>query len=480
MFDIIDKKGGMLMSWKDKLGNVVKQAGNYLENTNLKEKMVEMKDRTVDKMKGIDNPEHYTAPNGFTLFKIPVAISTAEITRTLEKIEPFSLKEQDKIVDAYVRLMSLLADKEMIKDAIIATMKKTYLIVWTNKDRLFVVHKEHYKMFTREMMHTFKIEDTGTFGMHFLLNEYRFTGSEKSKIYHFIRNYCHENTKAYQFTPYLPISKNLNYYEQFKYGKLSKENEAIEENKQLSILFEPYEFPLVSIFANHLGVQYIVVLTTEKRFFLINQKEYTIVNISDVKQMKLMNKGVFSSEFYMDNYYFTGCGPEHSVFRLIQYFQNKEEYENVTKAYLEENQALIKFPFQNAVFFQTPSGEGIVFSEDGKNFLICYGSNKMEMYSKSDLDHYDLILDIGVIKEDIWANNQTALTEKKTISKEEAILHYDKIRVCLFLKNQKKPSLEIPLMLMKRVIYKDVEQITKAGSSITKDLLDRLDQLYQS
>lgn len=480
MFDIMDKNGGMWMSWRDKLGNVVKQAGNYFENTNLKEKMVEIKDKTMDKMKGIDNPEHYTAPNGFTLFKIPVAISTAEITRTLEKIEPFSLKEQDKIVDAYVRLLSLLTDTEKIQDAIIATMKKTYLIVWTNKDRLFVVHKEHYKIFTREMMHTFKIEDTGTFGMHFLLNEYRFTGSEKSKIYCFIRNYCHENTKEYLFTPYLSISKNLNYYEQFKYGKLSKENEAIEENRQLSILFEPYEFPLVSVFANHLGIQYILVLTTEERFFLINQKEYTILNMSDVKQMKLMNKGVFSSEFYMDNYYFTGCGPEHNVLRLIQYFQNKEEYENVKKVYLEENQALVQFPFKNAIFFQTPSGEGIVFSNDGKHFLVCYGSNKMEMYSKSDFDHYDLILDIGVVKDDIWMKEQTELAEKKVISKEDAISHYDQTRICLFLKNHEKPSLEIPLMLLKRVIYNDLEQITKAGSTITKDLLDRLDQLYQS
>lgn len=88
------------MSLKDKLGNTIKQATEYLGNVNLKDKVIEMKDKTIDKVKGIDNPDHYTAPIGFELFKIPVAISTAEVTKTLDKIEPFQLKEKDKIVDA--------------------------------------------------------------------------------------------------------------------------------------------------------------------------------------------------------------------------------------------------------------------------------------------------------------------------------------------------------------------------------------------
>lgn len=117
------------MSLKDKLGSTLKQATNYLGNVNIKDKVIEMKDKTIDKVKGIDNPDHYTAPAGFELFKIPVAISTAEITRTLDKVEPFHLKEKDKIIDAYVRLLSLLGQDETIINAITATMKKTYLIV---------------------------------------------------------------------------------------------------------------------------------------------------------------------------------------------------------------------------------------------------------------------------------------------------------------------------------------------------------------
>lgn len=464
------------MSLKDKLGSTLKQATNYLGNVNIKDKVIEMRDKTIDKVKGIDNPDHYTAPVGFELFKIPVAISTAEITRTLDKVEPFHLKEKDKIIDAYVRLLSLLGQDETIINAITATMKKTYLIVWTSKDRLLIVHKEHYKVLPREEMKSFKVIGTGAFGLIFTLNQYQFTGNEKSKVYCFIRSYCHENTNPYIFTPYISISKTLNYYERFKYGKLAKENDAINENKELSILFEPTEFPMVSIYGTFVDKKYVIALSTNRKIYLIDQNEYTVVPMNHIKKIELMNKGMFSYEFYMDNYYFTGSGPEASVIKFIEYINNPDCYENARNEFLKANQVLVTFPFANAISYQTPGGEGLVVSASGNSFLVSHGMNQMEMYSKNDFDRYELLMELGINKDDMWNVENAKLEEKKTITKEEAIYNYDKVRVRIFIKHKLEHVVEIPFILMKKVVYHEIEETTEAGTVVTQEFLDKLDR----
>ncbi len=467
------------MSLKDKLGDTIRQATDYINNVNLKDKVLEMKDKTVDRVKGIDNPDHYTAPNGFELFKIPVAISTAEITRTLDKIEPFHLKEKDKIIDAYVRLLSLIAEDEKIIDAITATMRKTYLIVWTSKDRLIIVHKEHYKVLVREEMSIFKVTGTGTFGLIFALNGYQFTGNEKSKVYRFIRSYCHENTAKYIFTPYISISKTLNYYERFKYGKLAKENEAISENKELSILFEPTEFPLVSIYGTFIDKKYVIALSTNRKIYMIDQDEYTVIPMNHIQKIELVNKGMFSYEFYMDNYYFTGSGPEVSVIKFIEYINNPDSYEIARNEFLNANQILVTFPFEEAASYQTPGGEGIVISASGNTFLVSHGMNQMEMYSKNDFDHYELIMELGINKDDMWNVENAKAEGKKTITKEEAIHNYEKVRARVFVKHKLDHVVEIPFILMKKVVYKDIEEVTEASGAVTKEFLDRLDHFKQ-
>lgn len=463
------------MSFKDKLGSTLKQATDYLNTVNLKDKVIEMKDKTVDRVKGIDNPDHYTAPTGFELFKIPVAISTAEITRTLDKIEPFHLKEKDKIIDAYVRLLSLLAENEKIMDAITATMKKTYLIVWTSKDRLLIVHKEHYKVLTREEMSIFKVTGTSTFGLTFSLNGYQFTGNEKSKVYRFIRSYCHEETSKYTFTPYISISKTLNYYERFKYGKLSKENDAINENKELSILFEPIEFPLVSIYGTFIDKKYVIALSTNRKIYMIDQNEYTVIPMNSIQKIELVNKGMFSYEFYMDNYYFTGSGPEASVIKFIEYINNPDSYENARNEFLKENQVLVTFPFEGATSYQTPGGDALVISASGNSFLIGHGMNQMEMYSKNDFDHYELLMEFGITKDDMWTVENKQLEGKKIITKEEAIHNYDKVRARIFVKNKLDCVVELPFILMKKVVYHEIEETAEASAVVTQEFLNKLD-----
>lgn len=467
------------MSLRDKLGSTLKQATDYLETVNLKDKVIEMKDKTIDRVKGIDNPDHYTAPAGFELFKIPVAISSPEITKTLDKIEPFHLREKDKIIDAYVRLLALLSEDEKIIDAITATMKKTYLIVWTNKDKLLIVHKEHYKVLTREEMSVFKVTGTSTFGLNFSLNQYQFTGNEKSKVYRFIRSYCHENTEKYVFTPYISISKTLNYYERFKYGKLTKENEAINENKELSILFEPTEFPLVSIYATFLDKKYVIALSTNRKIYMIDQNEYTIIPINKIGRIELMNKGMFSYEFYMDNYYFTGSGPEVSVIKFIEYITNPDSYENARNEFLKANQVLVTFPFEGATSYQTPGGEAFILSKSGNTFLVSHGMNGMEMYSKNDFDHYELLMELGISKDDMWSGDKASLEGKKTITKEEAIQNYDKVRIRIFAKNKMDYIVELPFILLKKVVYHEIEEKTEASMAVTKEFLDKLDYLKQ-
>lgn len=465
------------MSLKDKLGSTLRQATDYLGNVNLKDKVIEMKDKTIDKVKGIDNPDHYTAPNGFELFKIPVAISTAEITKTLDKIEPFHLKEKDKIVDAYVRMLSLLSEDEKIIDAITATMKRTYLIVWTSKDRLLIVHKEHYKVLIREEMETFKVTGANVFGLIFLLNDYQFTGGEKSKVYRFIRSYCHENTSNYSFNSYISISKTLNYYERFKYGKLSKENEAINENKQLCILFEPAEFPLVSLYGTFIDKKYVLTLSTNRKIYMIDQNEYTVIPMNQIQKIELVNKGMFSYEFYMDNYYFTSSGPEVSVVKFIDYIKNPDNYEMARNDFLKNHQVLVTFPFEGATSYQTPGGEGVVISATENAFLISHGMDEMEMYSMRDFDHYELIMEIGISKDDMWNEQNLKAESKKTVTKTEAIQNYEKVRVRIFLKNKLEAAVEIPLILMKKVVYQEIEEKTEASATVTEEFLTKLDHL---
>lgn len=464
------------MSFKDKLESTIKQATNYLGNVNLKDKVIEIKDKTVDKVKGVDNPDHYTAPAGFELFKIPVAISTAEITRTLEKIEPFQLKEKDKIVDAYVRMQTLLTDGEKIIDAITATMKKTYLMVWTSRDRLLIIHKEHYKIFVREEVSVFKITGTGTFGLTFSLNNYQFTGNEKSKVYRFVRSYCQENTPKYSFTPYVPFSKNLNYYERFKYGRLSKENEAINENKELSVLFEPMEYPLVSVYGTFLDKTYVLALSTNRKIYMINAEEYAIIPMEDIRKIELTNKGMFSYEFLMDNYYFTGSGPEVSVVKFIDYINHPDQYENAKNEFLHAYQVLVTFPFEGATSYQTPGGDALIISASGNSFLISHGMNNMEMFSKDDFDHYELLIEFGINKNDMWNVENDQLEGKKPIGKIEAIENFDKVRARIFVAHKLECAVELPFILMKKVVYKDPnDEVVEASAEVTKELLDRLD-----
>lgn len=464
------------MSLKEKLGQAFKQAGSYLEQANLKEKIVEMKDKTVDKVKGIDNPDHYTAPTGFTLFKIPVALSIPEISSSLDQLARFSLKDQDKIADAYTRVLSLMDKNESIVNAITASMKKTYLIVWTNKDRIFIVHKEHYKLLLREQMYTFKMESTKVMGFNFVLNEYHFTCSEKEKAYRFIRKYCHEYTKEYHFISYLPVTKNLNYYERFKYEKLNRENQAVEENKQLSVLLEPFEFPLASIFTSSSDSKYILMISTNRKIYMLNQKEYTVLTPSDIMKIDCTNKGVFSSEFYMDNYYFTGVGPEEALQKFIQYIKEEDIFLKAKQQFLEENEVLMTFPFKNSISYQTPAGIGIVISEKEDCFLICSGLETRTIYQKGDLDHYELIKDEKASKEDMWSSGVGKKQVETKVSYEEAIQNYEKIWVRIFLKKSEIP-LEIPLILMKTVYNRDIEETSGINAQITKQFLDQLEHL---
>lgn len=464
------------MSMKNVFGNIIKQASDYLENTNIKDKLIEMKDKTVDKVKGIDNPEHYSAPSGFTLFQDPVSTEnlTAEQLKTLKS---FSLKGEKNILDAYTRLLSLLLPDEEIATMISASMKKTYLIVWTTKDRIIIVHKEHYKILNREEMKYLKIENTTAFGISFLLNEYQFLGSEKPKVYTFIRKYCYEMTPEYTFQSYLPITKNLNYYERFKYGRLAKENQAINENKKISVLLAPDEFPLVSVFGICDNVSYVLVLSTNEKFYLINGHEYAIISRNEIFKIGMMNKGVFSSEFFLDNYYFTGSGPEESLLKLISFVQDHDCYQKAKDDFFKEHQVLMTFPFEGATSYQTPSGEGMVISKDEKSFLICLGMNRMELYAKEQFGHYELIKEDRATKEDMWTSGVGKTAPEHVVSKEEAILEFERSTIKIYLKNQEKAILEIPFVLMKTVCYKEVEEKYAIHEEIVKYFLEQLDRL---
>lgn len=455
------------MSLKNMFGSVIKQAGDYLEKSNIKEKIINTKDKTLDKMKGIDDPSHYTAPPGFTIFTTPVG--------TLEKdfLNSFHLKE--KMIEANIRLSSLLTEGETILDAITVNMKKLYLMVWTNRDRILIIHKEHYLVLNRDLIHTFKITSSSTFGLNFDFNEYHFSGNEKSKTYRFIRNYCQEMTVSYTFTSYSPIIKSFNYYERFKYKKLNKENQAVEENKQLCLLMEPFEFPLISVFGTDNGIPFILMLSTNEKLYFIHKTEYTIIHMSEIQKMEIMNQGMFQTEFYMDNYYFTNSGPEHNVLTMISYFRDHTIYENKKKQFLEEHKILMQFPFLNAYCYQTSSGIGIIISEKQDCFLICSGLNKMVMYQKGDLSHYELIMEEKATKDQMWTTgvNQKALENK--VAKEVGILNYSRTTVRLFLKNQ--TQLEIPFILTKLTVFNEAEQTLPPSEAVSKQLLDQLDLL---
>ena len=466
------------MGLKDMFQNVVKGANDYLTNGNLKEKMMEIKDKTVAKVKGIDNPELYSAPEGFTVFTVPVAVSMLDANEAAkEKLKSIYSNVGEKVADSYIRLLILLSEGEKVIYEMSATMKKSYIVAWTNKDRIIIVHKENYKIFTREEIHTFRIKETGVSGLTFILNEYELVGTDKSKTYHFIRNYCHETTPNYMYIPYVPVTKNLNYYENFKYNKLAHENDAVDENKQLSVAFAVNEYPIVSIFANNFGHTYVLALTTNHKLYIINEKEYTILDMSEVKQIGLMNKGVFSAEFYMDNYYFTGSGQEDNVLRFIEYMHNSNAYEEAKNNLLEDNRVLMTFPFENAISYQTLGGEGLVVSADKEKFLICLKGKKMEMYEKEDFGHYELILEEGINKENVWNTNNNGEIPKVKITKEMAIPRYENASALIFLKNKQVEALKIPFILMKTIIYAEEEITLKPSEDSTKKMIEVLDFL---
>lgn len=462
------------MSLKNKLGSIWKQATDYLEQNNIKEKVFDVKNKTMDKIKNIDNPEHYQAPEGFTCFPVPVAQSIPDIPNTMELLEPFALKEKNKMGDAYIRLLSLLKENETIVDAITASMKKTYLIVWTNFDRLLLIEKEHYKVFTREEMHTFKLVKTTPFGLIFSLNEYQMTGTEKSKTYRFIRNYCHENTPPYPFQPYISISPTMNYYDRFKYETLVKENDATKENQYVVKLFEPFEFPLVSIYATYFDKTYIIVLSTHQKIYLINEESYTIITISEIKEIGLFGQGIIRSEFYMDNYYFTKCGPDQNVTTLIQCIKEKETYEMKKQEFIKEHEILLQFPFLGATSYQTPGKEEITISEFKTHFLIRHGFSQ-KMYLKHDFDHYELLLDSSISKDDLWWKNK----EATLLTSDAALAAYERARIRIFIKNEPDAILELPLSLIKKVAYKEIEQVDKPGVETVQSLLRQLDALKE-
>ena len=261
------------------------------------------------------------------------------------------------------------------------------------------------------------------------------------------------------YIPYVPVTKNLNYYENFKYNKLAHENDAVDENKQLSVAFAVNEYPIVSIFANNFGHTYVLALTTNHKLYIINEKEYTILDMSEVKQIGLMNKGVFSAEFYMDNYYFTGSGQEDNVLRFIEYMHNSNAYEEAKNNLLEDNRVLMTFPFENATAYQTLGGEGLVVSADKEKFLICLKGKKMEMYEKEDFGHYELILEEGINKENVCNTNNNGEIPKVKITKEMAIPRYENASALIFLKNKQVEALKIPFILMKTIIYAEEEWI---------------------
>ncbi len=446
-------------------GNVIKQAGDYLEKSNIKEKMINAKDKTLDKVKGIDDPTHYTAPPGFTLFTHPV--STLEI----HLLESFQLKE--KMADASSRLPFLLKEGETVIDAITANMKKMYLIVWTNQDRILIVHKEHYLILNRDLIHTLRATSSSTFGLNFDLNELHFTGNEKSKTYRFIRNYCQELVTPYTFVSYEQTLKKFNFYERLKYKKLNKENQAVEENKQLCLLMEPFEFPLVSVYGTD-KTSFVLMLSTNDKLYLINKTEYTILNMSEIKKIEIMNQGMFQTEFYMDNYYFTNSGPEHNVLELISYFRDHTIYENKKKQFLEDHKIWIEFPFLNAYSYQTPSGIGIIISEKKDQFLICSGPNTI-MYRVGDLSYYELIMEEKATKDQMWTSGVNQTAKENKVAKEVGILNYSRITLRLILKDQKQ--LELPLILTKLTVLNEDEQTSPPNEAIIRQLLDQLDTL---
>lgn len=459
------------MSFKDKFGNIVKQASDLIESSNLKEKVVNIKDKTIDKVKKIDNPEHYTAPNGFTLFDVPVP----ELKEDLENLKTFSLKEEKNVVDAYIRLLSLLTMNEQIICAITASLQKTYLLVWTSKDRIIITHKEHYKILNREEVKTLKIESSGVLGMSFFLNEYRFSGSEKSKIYVFIRKFCHEMTPEYTFKNYEAVSKDLNYYERFKLDRLKKENDATTENKMISVLLDPFEFPLVSVFGTHDRISYVLVLSTEEKLYLINQKQYAIFSMDEIRKIEMTNKGVFNSEFYLDNYYFTGVGPEDSMRDLISFCHDRESYLKAKDEFLKEHQLLMTFPFKNATSYETTSGSGIIIALDEQSFLIRSSFGQMDYYKKDQFDHYEFIKEEKIDKENMWTS-QIGNDLKSVVTMEEALENFDRASIKIFVK-QEDITLELPFILTKKVVYKDVEERHTASIEVIKQLVDQLEHL---
>lgn len=465
------------MAWKDMFQNVVKQASNYLENNNIKEKLLEVKDKTVEKVKGIDNPEHYSAPDGFVCFQTSIdKIELNELER--EQFQTFGLKEDINTITAYQRLITLLSN-ETIVNMIMISMKRPFLLAWTNKDRLILVQKECYKILTREEMHTFRVEGTKPGALLFILNEYHFSGNDKSRTYCFIRNYCHENTPAYSFQTYQPVIKSLNYYERLKYDQLNKENQAVDENKQLSILMEQFEFPLLSVFGTFQNISFILALSTKDKLYFIHKDACAVIMKQDVFKISLMSKGIFSAEFYLDNYYFTNSGPEDNLLKLIEYLNNPQIYEQAKTNFLKEHEIYTQFPFLNSTFYQTSSGSGIIISEDETTFLICSSLKQMKMYPKGAIEKYELIQEDRVTKEDMWTSGVGKMAQEHLVSKEEAILNYERIIIRIFLKDPIAPTLEIPIILIKMILQKEREETYTMNEERTRYLFDQLDRLKE-
>lgn len=233
------------MSLKDMMNKVAKQ----IEETPIKEKVIQWKDKTMDMVKGVDNPAHYQKLPGFRLFQTPISVNLNDREKIL--VEQIGKLEEPNTRDCAIRLASILPETEQIKNIIVATMKLPYLIVWTEQDMIIIVCKEHYRRLAREEIHTFKLTQTSPSGLSFLINEWEFTGTDKSRTYTLIRNFCHENTFDYKFQSYDAPVTDFNFVERFKYAKLKKENEAELENKILVKLMETSELPIVSVYGTY-------------------------------------------------------------------------------------------------------------------------------------------------------------------------------------------------------------------------------------
>lgn len=462
------------MALKDMLENIKKQTVEYIESTNVKEKVISVKDKAIDKIKGIDNPEHYTAPNGFNLFTEPVNTLIGE--QRIEELKKFLEKNESDMLEIFSRVISLLTENETILNIIVASMKRTFLVVHTNKDRILVVHKECYKMFNREEVKTFKFQSTGISGLTFALNEYQFVGKEKSKTYTFIRKYCCETTADYSFIPYDSIKDSLNYYERFKYNILNKENQAELENKMLAKLLADDEYPLISIFGT-CNNKYILLLSTHYKFYLIDDKQYTVIDRSKIYNFKLTNKGVFGSEFYIDNYYFTNVGPEDSLVKLIGSMNDINVFESLKTEFFEKNKVLLSFPFEGATAYQGLSGASIIIDEKKEKFLLCQDLSKIEMFDRSSFSYYELEKVEDIKKGEMWSQGVGVTVEQELVTKEEALNDYDNILLKIYLKDEVNPRVELPLSFVKKTIYNITEQTYPNSKEVIISLFEDLEKL---